>query len=150
MKSIYIDDELHRATKRRAAELGISLKEYIEGVIRQGLPDSPPAETAAPRSVREAAPAYVVPPRVDDAAESDAQAVMDRLIAKGLLIPGEQIRDQIEANYLRMRRELGLSDSPPTDLPSIDEVRAIFQRQRELYPDVPTVGELLRQMREEE
>jgi len=157
MKSIYISDELHRKAKRRAAETGVSLKQLVEQWVERGLlsaPTQPPP--AAPPQLREPVAIYEAPiatqpaPPDEDARRSRDEAFIDDLERRGVLVRGERLREQFQAEYLALRRALGLAGPPPTEPPDIEAVRASFRRQRELHPDVPTVTEMIIQMREEE
>jgi len=158
MKSIYISDEIHRRAKLRAAETGVPLKQWVEQWVEQGLrsatpqtpPPEPPPQLREPVATCEAPVAIQVTPQDADAERSRAEAFIDDLERRGLLVRGERLREQFQAEYLALRRELGLTGPPPSEPPSIEEIRAIFQRQRELHPEVPSLGEILRQMREEE
>jgi len=58
MKSVYINDELHRQAKIRAAEEGRTLREFVEEQVKRGLQRKPPK--AAPRVLKEQAVTYRV------------------------------------------------------------------------------------------
>ncbi|PKO21635.1 MAG: hypothetical protein CVU38_13690 [Chloroflexi bacterium HGW-Chloroflexi-1] len=158
MKSIYISDELHRRARLRAAETGVPLKQLVAQWVEQGLsraaPQTQPPEP--PAQLREPVAAYETPVAMRtalpeaDAERSRSEALIDDLERRGLLVRGERLREQTWASYLAIRRELGLSGLPSPEPPDLQEIRASFRRQRELYPDVPTVTELIIQMREEE
>lgn len=152
MKAIYIGDELHRQAKLRAAEAGIPLKDLIETWVQQGLCATPAHIPGQSNKVGEPPMIYDLQARPvpADAAESHDEAFLDELERRGLLIRGERLREQFRAEYLDLHKILGLNAPPPAEPPSIEEVRAIFQRQRTLHPEVPALTELLRQMREEE
>jgi len=158
MKSIYISDEIHRRAKLRAAETGVPLKQWVEQWVEQGLrsatpqtpPPEPPPQLREPVATYEAPVAIQVTPQDADAERSRAEAFIDDLERRGVLVRGERLREQFQAEYLAWRRELGLTGPPPTEPPDIEAVRASFRRQRELYPNVPTVTEMIIQMREEE
>jgi hypothetical protein len=148
MKSIYIGDELHRRAKLKATEAGMPLKEYIEILIERNLRDAQQVNALAPLPLRETLATYEVAVTTDTA-QSNTDQWLDQLERKGLLVRGERLHDQLAAEYLALRKTLGLT-GPPLPTPDIAEVRAIFQRQRELHPEVPSVTEILLQMREEE
>lgn len=151
MKAIYVSDELHRQAKSRAAEAGIPLKDLIETWLQQGLHGASPEASG---SLRESAAVYEVPTLVETMPQAPRVRSMDLALEdlerRGVLVCGERLREQFQAEYRALRKILGITSPPDFEPPSIDEVRAIFQRQRELYPDAPTVGEIIRQMREEE
>ncbi len=153
MKAIYISDELHRRAKQWAAEIGLPLKEVIERWVAQGMREIP---AGTQLSLRETAPVYEIAtpveatPAVPPVSSTETENLLAELERRGLLVNGERLREQFQAEYLALRNLLGIT-SPPAPRPAgIDEVRAIFQHQRELHPDAPTVGEIIRQMREEE
>lgn len=151
MKAIYISDDLHRQAKLRAAEAGIPLKDLLEAWVQQGLRGIP-SET--PSLLRESAVVYaVLAPAATMPQTSRARSAETFLVdleRRGVLVSGERLREHFQAEYLAIRKILGITTPPDAEPPSIEEVRAIFQHQRDLYPDAPTVGEILRQMREEE
>jgi hypothetical protein len=151
MKSVYISDELHRRAKLKAAEAGVPLKELIEQWIDQGLRVSRLPKPELPATVQESATLYDVQAVSTAPGVSPTHAAfMDEMERRGLLVGGERLREQFRANYLAARKAPGITTPPPVEPPSVEEVRAFFRQQRELFPEMPTVTELLIQMREEE
>jgi len=152
MKAIYISDELHRWAKVRATETGISLKNLIEQWVEQGLRVAAIRTPGQLNKVGEPMLTYELQahPIAADTAPPHGEGFMDEMERRGLLIRGERLREQFQAEYLALRKILGISTPPPAEPPSIEEVRASFRHQRELHPEAPTVTELLIQMREEE
>jgi hypothetical protein len=147
MKSIYISDQLHRQAKLKATEMGVPLKQLVEDMVQRGLEHTPPS--ASPGQLREPVAAYqgVVTADVQD---SDADQWLARLAGAGVLLRAEQMRDRLDTAYCAARCVLALTALPNAEPPDVEEVRAVFRRQRELHPNAPAVSELLRQMREEE
>lgn len=151
MKSIYVSDELHRRAKLRAAEAGVPLKELIEHWIEHGLRTAPSSKPEKQAKVQEPVALYEVQtvPTATGASPSHV-AFMHEMAQRGLLVGGARLREQFHTDYLAARKALGFTTPPPVEPPSVEEVREIFRQQRELFPEVPTVTELLIQMREEE
>jgi hypothetical protein len=152
MKAIYISNELHRRAKLCAAEAGIALKDLIETWVQQGLSAIPAHTPGQLNEVGESMTIYELQARpvAPGAAESHDEAFVDEMERRGLLTRGERLREQFQAEYLALRKILGITTPQPAEPPSIEEVRASFRRQRELHPEAPTVTEILIQMREEE
>jgi hypothetical protein len=152
MKAIYISDELHRRVKLCAAEAGISLKDLIETWVQQSLSAIPAHTPGQLNEVGESMTIYELQARpvAPGATESHDEAFIDEMERRGLLTRGERLREQFQAEYLALRKILGITTPQPAEPPSIEEVRASFRRQRELHPEAPTVTEILIQMREEE
>lgn len=155
MKAIYISDELHRRAKQRAAELGLSLKEVIEQWVAQGMRELP---AEMPVSLRESPVRYEVaaPPATmlsmiqARSADTDQETLLADLERRGVLIKGERLREQLRAEYLAQRKACGLTTPPPAAPPNLEVIQESFRQQRTLHPDVPSVTELVIQMREEE
>ncbi len=150
MKSVYISDSLHRRAKAMAAAQGIPLNQFIERLLKRALDQSGAAQAEKPQVQERLANYDTAAPAQQVAAGPQGDPWYDKMVAEGRLIPPEQVRKWVHESYLQMRRELGLKGPPPAEPPSIEEVRDIFQRQRELHPDLPTLSEILREMREEE
>jgi hypothetical protein len=153
MKAIYISDELHRRAKQWAAQAGLSLKEVIEGWAAEGLRRIP-AET--PGSLREIALTYSAAAPIETALPAPParpatpEALPVDLVHRGVLVSGEQLQDQLRAEYLAVREMLGITTAPLTVPPDLDAIRESFRQQRLLHPNAPTVTEFVAQMREEE
>jgi hypothetical protein len=151
MKSIYISDELHRRAKLKAAEAGVPLKDLIEQWIERGLRAAPLSVSETPVQIREPTALNEVQTAPIDMVASPSHIVfMNEMAQKGLLVGSARLRKQLHADYLAARQALDVSTPPLTEPPSVEEVRASFRHQRELFPAAPTVAELLIQMREEE
>jgi hypothetical protein len=152
MKAIYISDELHRRTKMWAAEADISIKETIEQWVDQGLRTAPPHTPGQLNKVGESTTVYGLQARpvVSGVAPSHDEAFIDVMERRGLLIRGEQLREQFRTDYLAARKALGITTPAPVEPPNLEAVRESFRQQRILYPETPTATELLIQMREEE
>lgn len=136
MKSIYISDRLHRQAKLRAAEQGIPLNQLIAELVEQGLlarATPLPQVTETPLAYRaEARPIT---------GESSIDQRLDQLASDGILSSGQDSMRWLEQTYL---------SSEPVELLEAAQIRDLFRQQRARHPDTPTVGELLRQMREDE
>lgn len=151
MKSIYINDSLHRRAKALAAEQGVPLNEFVERLLERALATPSHRKPQEEPRVREAASTYGTT-TAQQAVEgnSDDRKLFDELFARGLLIPKEQTAEWVQAMHSQIYQELGFEDMPLAEPPTIEEVQAIFRRERELHPQLPTLSEILRQMREEE
>jgi predicted nucleic acid-binding protein len=143
MKSEYVDDELHRRAKVRAAQEGVTLRSLVEEHIRQGL-ETGSAETTA-GAVRE--PVNICELEAS-AARSEAGDPLAELEAQGTIVRGERLQREIAEVIAQVYGQLGLepSQSPP---PSVEEVKALLARHQRAHPEVPTLSQLVLDMREE-
>ncbi|MBC8448394.1 MAG: hypothetical protein H8D78_11655 [Chloroflexi bacterium] len=147
MKSVYISDELHRRAKIQAAEEGRTLREFIEEHVKRGL-ERKPAEVARDvAAIKEQAITYQAetPIFVEAPISNDPLAALE---AQGFIIRGERLREMLDTTFARIWKQLGVE--PPTGPPpSIEEVRDIIARYQAKHPEVPSLSELVIQMREE-
>ncbi|MDH7486247.1 MAG: hypothetical protein QHJ81_08200 [Anaerolineae bacterium] len=146
MKSVYISDELHRQAKVRAAEQGKTLRDFVEEQVQRGLERKP---TEVPRDVaamKERVATYQVEtPVFVEPASDDPLAALE---AQGFIIRGERLRQKLDEVMMRVCQQLGV-EPPQGPPPSIEEVRAILARYQQMHPEVPTLSQLVLEMREE-
>ncbi len=81
-------------------------------------------------------------------ADTDKETLLAELERRGVLVKGERLRELLRAEYLAQRKALGLTTPPPAAPPDLETIQEGFRQQRSLHPDVPTVTELVIQMRE--
>ena len=145
MKSIYISDELHRQAKIRAAEEGRTLREFIEEQVKRGL-ERKPAKTAH-KVMKERAVTYQaeMPVFIEAPTPDDPLAALE---AQGFIIRGERLRQKLDEVFTRICEQLGI-EPPQGPLPSIEEVRATLAHYQQMHPEVPTLSQLVLEMREE-
>lgn len=153
MKAIYINDDLHRQAKLHAAKTGMPLKDLIETWVRQGLRE---ISSETPKLLRESVAVYEVAtpvetiPAASPARSAETEPFLADLERRGLLVYGERLRAQFQAEYLALRRTMGIITPPPAEPPDLEAIREGFRQQYTRYPDTPTASELVIQMREEE
>jgi len=148
MKSVYIDDDLHRKAKIHTAQEGTTLRALVEGHIRQGLGRGPAMSAAG--AVAEPVISYELePPSVAAApTPSGPSDPLAEIEAQGHVIRGEPWQRKIAEVIGRVYEQLGLE--PPQGLPpTVQEVREILARHQREHPEVPTVSQLVLDMREE-
>lgn len=153
MKAIYISDDLHRRAKQRAAEMGLPLKDLIEKWVERGvreIPSETPVSLREPEAVYQTTMPVETMPPTPRVRTLEARTFLAELEHQGTLISGERLQEHLQAERLALQKILGIMAPPSVKPPTIEEVRAIFRRQRELHPEIPSLTELLRQMREEE
>ena len=136
MKSIYISDRLHRQAKLRAAEQGVPLNQLIAQLVEQGLL----AQVVHPPQMKEPPQAYFTEalPITD---QSSIDQRLGQLARDGILSAGRAASRSLVQTH---------RTAEPAEPLDAAQIRALFRRQREHHPDVPSAGEFLRQMREDE
>jgi len=147
MKSVYISDELHRQAKIRAAEQGKTLRHFVEEQVERGLERKPAEVTRKATAMKEQAATYQVemPILVEAPIPDDPLAALE---AQGLIIRGQRLRQKLDEVMTLVCEQLRV-EPPQGPPPSIEEVRAILARYQQMHPEVPTLSQLVLEMREE-
>lgn len=149
MKSVYVDDDLHRRAKARAALEGRSLREFVEEHVEQGLHERPAAQ-ARPTTIRESAVSY--DPGATLVAEGALAAPAAQLGAppseEERLVDEERHQQMLDAVFARLWEYLGAEAAagPPLEIESIRDLVARYQAQQR---GVPTLSETVIAMRDE-